>query len=120
MRIKQQIIVFDAADLDAESSFWASILGGEVRPDEDWHSIMVDGKWELGIQLAPDHVAPEWPSGEKSQQIHLDLYVDDIASAHEEAMDLGAQLLQPAENPDAGEGFNVYASPAGHPFCLCW
>lgn len=120
MKFTQQILVFDAADLEAESTFWAGIYGGEVVVDDDWHSITVDGVWRLGIQLAPDHVAPEWPSGGNSQQIHLDLYIEDLEPAHEEAMDLGAKLLQPAEDPKAGSGFQVYASPAGHPFCLCW
>jgi predicted enzyme related to lactoylglutathione lyase len=73
----------------------------------------------MGFQLAPDHVKPDWPSG-TPQQLHLDLYVDDIHAAHAEAMGLGAQLLKAAEDLDAKEGFQVYADPAGHPFCLCW
>jgi catechol 2,3-dioxygenase-like lactoylglutathione lyase family enzyme len=119
MKIARQIIVFDAADLAAESSFWAGMLGGTVRADEDdWHNVVVDGEWRLGIQLAPDHVQPEWPDG-TPQQIHLDLWVDDLPAAHEEALALGARLLKPAPDPDADEVFNVYADPAGHPFCLC-
>ncbi len=54
------------------------------------------------------------------QQMHLDLYVDDIREAHEKAIVLGARLLKPAENLEADQGFQVYADPAGHPFCLCW
>ncbi len=119
MRITRQVVVFDAADLARESSFWAGLLGGTVNADDDWHSVIVDGEWRLGIQLAPDHVAPEWPTG-TPQQIHLDLHVDDIKAAHEEAMSLGATLLQPARDINAREGFQVYADPAGHPFCLCW
>src|SRR5438067_8777261 len=47
-----------------------------------WHSVLVDGEWRLGIQLALNHVPPEWPDG-TPQQIHLDLYVDDLKAAHE-------------------------------------
>jgi predicted enzyme related to lactoylglutathione lyase len=119
MKGKRQIIVLDAPDLAAESSFWAALLGGTVDADDDWHSVMVDGEWRLGIQLAPNHVPPEWPEG-TPQQIHLDLYVDDLKSAHEEAISLGARLLKPADDPNSAEGFQVYADPAGHPFCLCW
>ena len=25
-----------------------------------------------------------------------------------------------SDDPTASEGFQVYADPAGHPFCLCW
>jgi predicted enzyme related to lactoylglutathione lyase len=119
MQITQNIVVFDAPDLDAESSFWARLLGGTVRADDDWHQVSVDGKPQVAVQLAPDHQPPEWPNG-SPQQIHLDLYVPDIRSAHDETMALGARLLQPAEDIEAKSGFQVYADPAGHPFCLCW
>jgi catechol 2,3-dioxygenase-like lactoylglutathione lyase family enzyme len=119
MKISRQIVVFDTADLAAESAFWAGLLGGTVDAEDDWHTVSVDGEPRLGFQLAPNHVRPDWPEGEP-QQLHLDLYVDDIRSAHEEALALGARLLKEVEDPDAAEGFQVYADPAGHPFCLCW
>lgn len=118
MEITRQVVVFDAADLEAESSFWAGLLGGYVVRDDDWHSIVVDGEWRMGIQLAPNHAPPEWPDGTQ-QQIHLDLHVTDIRAAHEHAMTLGARLLK-AGDLDAAEGNQVYADPAGHPFCLGW
>ena len=120
MNIKRQIIVFDAADLAAESTFWAGLLGGTVVADDDdgWHSVVVDGEWRLGVQLAPNHVPPAWPDGTQQQQIHLDLHVDDLRAAHQEAISLGARLLKPAGDLDAPESFQVYADPAGHPFCL--
>jgi len=117
MEIKRQIIVFDAADLAAESTFWAGLLGGTVVADDDWHSVVVDGEWRLGVQLAPNHVPPDWPDG-TPQQMHLDLHVDDLKAAHEEAISLGARLLKPADDLEAAEAFQVYADPAGHPFCL--
>jgi len=119
MRIHRQIVVFDAADLAAESSFWARLLGGTVAADDDWHMILVDGEARLGIQLAPNHVPPEWPDG-TPQQIHLDLYVDDVPSAHDEVISFGAKLLRPADDIKSPEGYQVYTDPAGHPFCLCW
>ncbi len=72
-----------------------------------------------GIQLAPNHVRPQWPDG-APQQMHLDVWVDDLKGAHEEAISLGAQLLQAADDLELAEDFQVYADPAGHPFCLCW
>jgi predicted enzyme related to lactoylglutathione lyase len=120
MRVFRTIVVLDAPDLEAESSFWAQLLDGTVDAEEDWHSIVVDGEWRLGIQYAPDHVPPVWPGGDQQQQMHLDLWVDDLAAAHERALSLGARLLQAAEDPDTtDEVFQVYADPAGHPFCLC-
>jgi predicted enzyme related to lactoylglutathione lyase len=119
MRIARQTVVFDAADLTAESSFWAGLLGGTVDADDDWHSVHVDGEERVAVQLAPDHVAPEWPGG-TPQQIHLDLYVDDVGAAHATVIALGATMLKPADDLGADHGYQVYADPAGHPFCLCW
>jgi len=119
MRINHQVVVFDAADLTAESSFWAGVLGGTVDPEDDWHMVYVDGEPRVGVQLAPDHSPPEWPDG-APQQIHLDLWVDDVTAAHDEVVSLGAKLLKQADDIESRDGFQVYADPAGHPFCLCW
>jgi catechol 2,3-dioxygenase-like lactoylglutathione lyase family enzyme len=118
MQIKRDIIVFDAADLDAESGFWATLLDGRVDKEDDWHTVYVNGEPRYGVQLAPGHVPPDGPDG-APQQIHLDLYVEDINAGHEHALASGARLLQDADRA-ADEGFVVYADPAGHPFCLCW
>ncbi|MFO7548007.1 MAG: VOC family protein [Acidimicrobiia bacterium] len=120
MRINHQVVVFDAADLASESHFWAGVLGGTVDAEDDWHMVLVDGKPRVGVQLAPDHVPPDWPNGVPKQQIHLDLWVDDFEAAHDEVMGLGARLLQPAAETGDFDNFQVYADPAGHPFCLCW
>lgn len=120
MKINHQVVVFDAADLATESSFWAGLLGGTVDVEDDWHMVMVDGEPRVGVQLAPDHVPPDWPHGLPKQQIHVDLWVDDITSAHDQVMSLGAKVLKPAAESETPDNFQVYADPAGHPFCLCW
>lgn len=119
MKITRTIIVLDAADMTASSAFWAGLLGGTVEAEDDWHTIHVNGEPRVGIQLAPGHVPPQWPDG-SPQQIHIDLYVEDPPAAHEEAMALGARLLDAAGDLTSKSGFQVYADPAGHPFCLCW
>jgi predicted enzyme related to lactoylglutathione lyase len=119
MKITQMTVVLDAADVSAVSSFWAGVFGGTVEASDEWHSVLVDGKNVLDVQLAPDHVPPDWPDG-SPQQIHLDLSVEDLDAAHHEVLSLGARLLKVADDPQASEGFQVYADPAGHPFCLCW
>ncbi len=120
MNMVRQVVVFDAADLRAESTFWAGILSGHVFEDDSWHSVIdADGQWRIGVQLAPNHVGPDWPDG-TPQRVHLDLHVDDPRAAHEEAISLGARLLQSASDFNADEGHQVYADPAGHPFCIGW
>jgi catechol 2,3-dioxygenase-like lactoylglutathione lyase family enzyme len=124
MLIKRDIVVFDAPDLAAESSFWAAVLEGRVEADDDWHTVYVNDEPQLGFQLAPNHVRPQWPDqGDphaQQQQLHLDLHVDDVRAAHDRVTALGARLLRPAPDLDARQGFQAYADPAGHPFCLCW
>jgi hypothetical protein len=65
-------------------------LGGTVYEDDDFHSVIVDGKWRFGVQFAPNRVPPGWPDGPLQQQVHLDLHVEDIRAAHEHAISLGA------------------------------
>jgi hypothetical protein len=121
MEMIRHVIVFDAADVGAESAFWAAILGGRVVGDDDFHCVLdAEGHWRIGVQLAPNHVAPEWPDGAQQQQVHLDLHVDEPRGSHDEVLKLGARLLQPAADLDAEAGHQVYLDPAGHPFCVGW
>ena len=121
MNLLRTVIVFDTPDLEVESAFWVKVLKGRVVTDETWHSVIDEGgEWRLGIQYAPNHVKPEWPDGLQQQQIHLDLHVTDPHESHAELLALGATILQAAESLDSEEGFQVYADPAGHPFCMGW
>jgi len=68
----------------------------------------------------PTTSRPDWPDGTPEQQIHLDLWVEDLAAAHDRVMSLGAKVLKPAAaDVDSVDNFQVFADPAGHPFCLC-
>jgi hypothetical protein len=121
MEFVRQIVVFDAADIDRESAFWAGMLDGTAAVEEpgEWHTVFdANGVPRISVQAAPDHVPPDWPHG-SPQQIHLDFHVEDPARCHDEVVALGARLLY-QEDFAAADGFNVYADPAGHPFCLCW
>lgn len=120
MNLIRSVVVFDAANLHTESAFWAGILGGHVFEDEEFHcAIDGAGRWRIGVQLAPNHVSPDWPDG-APQQAHIDLHVEDPKQAHDQAMALGAHLLLAAPDLDSTEGHQVYADPAGHPFCIGW
>lgn len=113
------VVVFDATDLHAESAFWAGMLDGHVFEDDTFHSVIdAAGQWRVGVQLAPLHVPPDWPDG-ANQQVHLDFHVNDPASAHQQAVGLGARLLRAGDLGQA-QGHQVYADPAGHPFCIGW
>ncbi len=98
VEINHQVVVFDAADLDAGSAAWAGVLGGTVDAD-DRHMVLVDGHPSVGVQLAPNHVPPAWPDGQPPQQIHLDLWVQDIERGADER-DLARPVISvPLDGP---------------------
>jgi hypothetical protein len=119
MEIMRRVVVFDASDLTSESAFWAGMLDGRVLADDDFHNVFdADDRWVIGVQLATNHVRPEWPDG-NPQQVHLDLHVEDPVATHINTIALGARLLRAADLTTP-EGHQVYADPAGHPFCIGW
>lgn len=111
-------LIVDAADLESESSFWHRLLGGSITRRETHHFLQIDGLPVIVIQHAPEHVRPRWPDG-APQQMHFDLATDDAGAADKRVLDGGGRRLRPTDDVDPAEqGSRVYASPAGHPFCL--
>jgi catechol-2,3-dioxygenase len=109
-----ELVALDAPDIDSLASFYAELTGWEIiRKDSDWITLRVGDGREIAFQLAPDHVAPQWPGQEHPQQFHLDLQVADHEAAAERAVGLGATRL--ADGPT----WITLADPAGHPFDLC-
>ncbi|MGI5213537.1 VOC family protein [Plantactinospora sp. CA-290183] len=112
-------VVIDCPDPRALAGFYAELLGLPVTDDPDNEWVVLGGERghhpRLAFQRAPDLREPRWPDPERPQQFHLDVTVSDIERAEAAALRLGATRL-----PGEGEGWRVYADPAGHPFCLCW
>ncbi|MET9270359.1 VOC family protein [Kribbella sp. NPDC003557] len=67
-------------------------------------------------ELEPNYQPPTWPSEQSIQQmqLHLDIQLDDLESAHELALAAGARLMEFQPQPDV----RVYADPVGHIFCF--
>ncbi|BCY11872.1 VOC family protein [Actinoplanes sp. L3-i22] len=105
-------LIFDCADPAVSGRFWSAVLGLPVTyADPDFVVVSVDTSTSgLAFQRAADHRAPTWPDPEVPQQSHLDVMVDDLAVAAEAVLGLGARRLPGGED--------VFADPAGHPFCL--
>ncbi len=122
MNLTRQVVVFDAADVAEVSTFWAALLGGRVIDEDDrFHCVInQEGHWVIGVQHAPNHRAPDWPDG-NAQQVHLDFHVTDPVASLAHAREVGARALSTDCDPEGGEGgFQVFADPAGHPFCIGW
>lgn len=110
--------VLDCPDARALARFYAGLLGWRVAKEEpDWAAIAPgEGVAYVAFQTSPEYVPPVWPpvEGEQQMMMHLDIEVDDLGAAVEDALAAGARLAghQPQEN------VRVMLDPAGHPFCL--
>jgi catechol-2,3-dioxygenase len=110
-------VVLEASDPKGLAEFYVALTGWKITNVEpDWVTLSDGGAIRLAFQLAPGHKPPTWPDDSSSMQYHLDFTVDDLATAGEKVMALGATKF--AYQP-GGDDFVVYADPAGHPFCLC-
>jgi len=117
---RMRSVVLDCPEPRALAEFYRGVIGGEITSaDDDWVVLTVDGL-RVAYQLAEEFAPPTWPTGERPQQFHLDLTVDDVDAVEAAVLELGATRhpVQPGEA--AGDSFRVYLDPAGHPFCLCW
>jgi len=95
--------------------FWAAVLGGEVVVETpDFCAVKVDSLM-VGAVRVEGYLPPTWPSAERSQQLHLDLTVEGLDAAEEEALSLGATKETEQPSPERSR---VLRDPAGHPFCL--
>jgi predicted enzyme related to lactoylglutathione lyase len=114
-----QVAVFgvclDCSDPVALSRFYAGLLGLPSRYEG------ADGAWLGGdgpmatmtFQAVAGYNAPRWPDPAFPQQVHLDVWADDLDDVQRRVLRLGGRSM-----PGAGDNWRVFADPAGHPFCL--
>jgi catechol 2,3-dioxygenase-like lactoylglutathione lyase family enzyme len=104
-------VILDCPDPAELAAFYSALLGQPVTHTSDDFVVVAasDTSSGLAFQLAPGHRPPTWPDPAVPQQVHLDVMVDDVAAAGPRVLALGAAKL---------DGEDVYADPAGHPFCL--
>jgi catechol 2,3-dioxygenase-like lactoylglutathione lyase family enzyme len=104
-------VVLDCPDPTALAGFYSRLFGEPITyQSDDWVVVAAnDSSSGLAFQLAPAHRRPTWPDSAVPQQFHLDIMVEDVASSGLLVLALGAEKL---------DGEDVYADPAGHPFCL--
>jgi catechol 2,3-dioxygenase-like lactoylglutathione lyase family enzyme len=103
-------LIVDCQDPGRLAAFWSAVLGLPVTYDsQDFTVVSVnDTTSGLAFQRAPGNTPPTWPDPAVPQQWHPDVMVEDPAAAGPRVLALGAVSL----------GGDVYADPAGHPFCL--
>jgi hypothetical protein len=93
MELVRTVVVFDAEDPHAESAFGRGSSTGTSSKTRPFNSVIdAAGEWRIGVQLAPNHVSPDWPEGAPPQPVHLDLHIGNPGEAHEMALALGARV----------------------------
>lgn len=111
-------VVLDSPDARELAAFYERLLGWPREQDEpDWVKLRSpEGGTDLSFQSEPAYRRPTWPTSPPEQQmmIHLDIRVEDLVSAGEHALAVGAVLAEFQPQSDV----RVYLDPAGHPFCL--
>ena len=57
-----QMVVLDAPDIVRLAAFYRGLAGWkESSADAEWITLDTPDGWQIGLQLAPDHQAPQWP-----------------------------------------------------------
>ena len=111
-------VTLDTPDVRALLGFYARLLGWPVETEEEEWGVLrnPDGGTSLGFQREQRYRRPVWPSqpGDQQMMLHLEIQVDDLASASAHALSCGATpaTFQPQED------VRVHLDPDGHPFCL--
>jgi Glyoxalase-like domain len=108
-------ISVDGPDPVSLSRFYCQLLDLEVMFESADFVALKGAGVLLTMQRVDDHRAPDWPDGDMSKQMHLELAVTDLDDAEAKALAVGAVKadIQPA--PDR---WRVLFDPAGHPFCI--
>jgi predicted enzyme related to lactoylglutathione lyase len=113
------VILIDCPDPMKLATFYSQVTGRAIREGSgDDAAGITFGEIDLGFQRVENYRRPRWPDDEHPKQYHLDFEVDEIEPEQRRVIELGATLQQDFIGAD-GYGWQVYADPAGHPFCLC-
>jgi predicted enzyme related to lactoylglutathione lyase len=110
-------INIDCPDTKKLRAFYAEL----TEWDKDFHptALVADNGLVVHFMQSDfDYIPPVWPEelGKQQKQMHFNFQVDDLPSAVEEAVRLGATK---ATEQYGGDDYVTLLDPVGHPFCLC-
>jgi hypothetical protein len=105
-------VVFDCGDPVRVGEFWQSLLGGELRRDEDGVVELRGGRVRLDFAQVPE-------GKQVKNRVHLDLQVppDAKEQAIANALRLGASVALDIYD---GDLWRTMRDPEGNEFCFVW
>lgn len=111
--------VIDVGDLQQGEQFWGAVLGLEPQFDVfagQFSRLGTKGPGSVLLQRVPEQKTS------LKNRLHIDLTVDDVQQAVEQAIALGATLVRAPElyptDDDPMLEWAVMADPWGNEFCL--
>jgi len=110
-------INIDCPDTKKLRKFYAGLTNWDQ--EFHWTALVAENGFNVHFMQSDfDYIPPVWPEepGKQQKQMHFNFQVDDLLSAVEEAIHLGATK---AAMQYGGEHFITMLDPVGHPFCLC-
>jgi catechol 2,3-dioxygenase-like lactoylglutathione lyase family enzyme len=112
MGIRLGSTVINCADLETMTDFWCAALALEPnhRESDDEFRVLHGRRVNLSLQLAKTPVSAR-------DQMHLDLYSDDVDAEVERLRGLGAQPVRRVDEPD--DTYVVMLDPESNEFCIC-
>jgi catechol 2,3-dioxygenase-like lactoylglutathione lyase family enzyme len=111
MGIRLGSTVVNCADLETMTDFWSAALGlepGRREPGDDFR-VLRGERVNLSLQVAQTPVTAR-------DQMHLDLYSDDVEAQVERLVGLGAVRVRSVAEPD--DTYVVLLDPEGNEFCV--
>jgi predicted enzyme related to lactoylglutathione lyase len=113
MSFRIRNIGIDTNDVDRTVAFWQAATGYVERARISDYVLLADPDGQ-GANVLVQQV-PERRSGKN--RLHLDLAVDDVDTASDTLVGLGATRLRRFDEP--GDTWVVLTDPDGNEFCVC-
>ena len=110
-------LVIDCANTERARDFYADLMGWEKTAAYGLCALKTENGLTILFAETDAYEPPVWPEepGRQQKQMHLDLMADDLQSAVERAVRLGA--TKTAEQ--YGDYYVTLLDTEGHPFCIC-
>ena len=105
-------VVINCEDIERMTRFWVTALGLRPGPltEEGRFRVLSGERVNLSLQVAQSPIAAR-------NEIHLDLYTDDVAEQVDRLVGLGATVIR--HNDDPEDTYTVMKDPEGNAFCVC-
>lgn len=112
-------IAIDCKNPKALGTFYQKLLGWEkTHEGGEWYGLTSPFGMVLAFQETEEYEPPIWPyePGEQGQMMHFDFLVEDLDSAVDYAISLGARVTSAQFYEEYG--CRTMLDPEGHPFCI--